>query len=60
MIEQIEPTMCIIEIIIDLIFMGLILFDIIKTNKEKSDEELLNEILTLENNFSETGTQEDG
>jgi len=49
--ERKEPILCIAEIIIDLIFMGLILFDIVKTNKEKSDEELLNEIL---------GTQGDG
>ncbi len=60
MIEQIEPIMCIIEIIIDLIFMGLILFDIVKTNKEKSDDELFNEMLTLKNGFSETETQGDG
>lgn len=38
MIEQVEPTICIIEIIIDLIFMGLILFDIIKTYKKPKQE----------------------
>lgn len=43
MIEQIEIIICIIEIIIDLIFMGLILFDIIKTYKKiKNDTEIRN------------------
>lgn len=42
MIEQIEPTICIIEVIIDLIFIGLILFNIIITYKKpKNNTETL-------------------
>lgn len=44
-IKQIDPMECIIEIIIDLVFICLVLLDIVKSYKEKSNEDILNEIL---------------